>query len=134
MSYLVLARKWRPQTFEQMRGQDHIVRALRNAIDSGRIAHAYIFTGTRGVGKTTAARVLANARHLAACLQSQGLEIVTGGTGGSGRVIGRALELSSVDLAQEFISLISAQTGFSANSRIISTSDQLIQELLMSIR
>ncbi|MEO0476914.1 MAG: flagellar basal body rod C-terminal domain-containing protein, partial [Planctomycetota bacterium] len=55
-------------------------------------------------------------------------------TGGSGRVIGRALELSNVDLAQEFISLISAQTGFSANSRIISTSDQLIQELLASIR
>ncbi|MEM6258352.1 MAG: flagellar hook-basal body complex protein [Planctomycetota bacterium] len=61
-------------------------------------------------------------------------QIVTGGTGGSGRVIGRALELSNVDLAQEFISLISAQTGFSANSRIISTSDQLIQELLASIR
>ena len=61
-------------------------------------------------------------------------QIVAGGTGGSGRVIGRALELSNVDLAQEFISLISAQTGFSANSRIISTSDQLIQELLASIR
>jgi DNA polymerase-3 subunit gamma/tau len=61
MSYLVLARKWRPQTFEQIRGQDHIVRALGNAIRSERIAHAYIFTGTRGVGKTSAARVLAKA-------------------------------------------------------------------------
>lgn len=61
MSYLVLARKWRPQTFEQIRGQDHIVRALRNAISSGRIAHAYLFTGIRGVGKTSAARVLAKA-------------------------------------------------------------------------
>ncbi|MBX2852203.1 MAG: flagellar hook-basal body complex protein [Phycisphaeraceae bacterium] len=61
-------------------------------------------------------------------------QIVSGGTGGSGRVIGRALELSNVDLAQEFISLISAQTGFSANSRIISTSDQMIQELLATIR
>lgn len=61
-------------------------------------------------------------------------QIVAGGTGGSGRVIGRALELSNVDLAQEFISLISAQTGFSANSRIISTSDQMIQELLSTIR
>lgn len=61
-------------------------------------------------------------------------QIVAGGTGGSGRVIGRALELSNVDLAQEFISLISAQTGFSANSRIISTSDQMIQELLATIR
>jgi DNA polymerase-3 subunit gamma/tau len=61
MSYLVLARKWRPQSFEQIRGQDHIVRALRNAITSGRIAHAYLFTGIRGVGKTSAARVLAKA-------------------------------------------------------------------------
>ncbi|MDW7711169.1 MAG: DNA polymerase III subunit gamma/tau [Deferrisomatales bacterium] len=61
MSYLVLARKWRPQTFEAIRGQDHIVRALRNAISSGRIAHAYLFTGIRGVGKTSAARVLAKA-------------------------------------------------------------------------
>ncbi len=61
-------------------------------------------------------------------------QIVNPGTGGSGRVIGRALELSNVDLAQEFISLISAQTGFSANSRIISTSDEMIQELLASLR
>ncbi|MFN3166323.1 MAG: flagellar hook protein FlgE [Phycisphaeraceae bacterium] len=61
-------------------------------------------------------------------------QIVNAGTGGSGRTIGRALELSNVDLAQEFISLISAQTGFSANSRIISTSDQMIQELLSTIR
>lgn len=61
-------------------------------------------------------------------------QIVNPGTGGSGRTIGRALELSNVDLAQEFISLISAQTGFSANSRIISTSDEMIQELLNTIR
>ena len=61
-------------------------------------------------------------------------QIVNPGTGGSGRTIGRALELSNVDLAQEFITLIGAQTGFSANSRIISTSDQMIQELLSAIR
>ncbi|TAL18683.1 DNA polymerase III subunit gamma/tau [bacterium] len=61
MTYLVLARKWRPQTFDQIRGQSHIVRALKNAIAGGRIAHAYIFTGTRGVGKTSAARVFAKA-------------------------------------------------------------------------
>jgi DNA polymerase-3 subunit gamma/tau len=61
MSYLVLARKWRPQTFEQIRGQAHIVRALQNAISSERIAHAYLFSGIRGVGKTSAARVLAKA-------------------------------------------------------------------------
>jgi len=61
-------------------------------------------------------------------------QIVNPGTGGSGRTIGRALELSNVDLAQEFITLIGAQTGFSANSRIISTSDQMIQELLATVR
>jgi len=61
MSYLVLARKWRPQSFETIRGQEHIVRALKNAITSGRIAHAYLFSGIRGVGKTSAARVLAKA-------------------------------------------------------------------------
>lgn len=61
-------------------------------------------------------------------------QIVNPGSGGSGRVVGRAVELSNVDLAEEFINLISAQTGFSANSRIISASDQLIQELLSTVR
>jgi DNA polymerase III subunit gamma/tau len=61
MSYLVLARKWRPQTFEDIAGQGHITRTLQNAIRTQRIAHAYLFTGVRGVGKTTAARVVAKA-------------------------------------------------------------------------
>ena len=61
MSYLVLARKWRPQRFEDIVGQSHVTRVLRNAISAGRIAHAYLFTGVRGVGKTTAARILAKA-------------------------------------------------------------------------
>ncbi|MFQ5683142.1 MAG: DNA polymerase III subunit gamma/tau [Candidatus Binatia bacterium] len=61
MSYLVLARKWRPQRFEDIAGQGHITRVLRNAIRSDRIAHAYLFTGVRGVGKTTAARIMARA-------------------------------------------------------------------------
>jgi DNA polymerase-3 subunit gamma/tau len=61
MSYLVLARKWRPQSFEDIVGQGHVTQVLRNAIAGGRIAHAYLFTGVRGVGKTTAARVLAKA-------------------------------------------------------------------------
>jgi len=61
MSYLVLARKWRPQRFDEIVGQAHITRILTNAIKVGRIAHAYLFTGVRGVGKTTAARVLAKA-------------------------------------------------------------------------
>ena len=61
MSYLVLARKWRPQSFEDIAGQGHITRTLQNAIRTKRIAHAYLFTGVRGVGKTTAARVVAKA-------------------------------------------------------------------------
>ena len=61
MSYLVLARKWRPQTFEQIVGQDHVSRTLGNAIRTNRVAHAFLFTGVRGVGKTTAARILAKA-------------------------------------------------------------------------
>ncbi len=61
MSYLVLARKWRPRAFAELVGQEHVVRALANALDSGRIHHAFLFTGTRGVGKTTVARLLAKA-------------------------------------------------------------------------
>ena len=58
MSYQVLARKWRPRNFAEMVGQEHVVRALSNALDHGRLHHAYLFTGTRGVGKTTLARIL----------------------------------------------------------------------------
>src|ERR1041384_3735746 len=61
MSYLVLARKWRPQTFDDMTGQEHIVRTVANAIKQDRVAHAYLFCGPRGTGKTTAARLLAKA-------------------------------------------------------------------------
>jgi DNA polymerase-3 subunit gamma/tau len=61
MSYQVIARKWRPQTFDEIVGQEHVTTTLKNAIATGRIGHAYLFTGIRGVGKTTAARVLAKA-------------------------------------------------------------------------
>ena len=61
MSYQVLARKWRPRTFRDLVGQEHVVRALVNALDRDRLHHAYLFTGTRGVGKTTLARILAKA-------------------------------------------------------------------------
>jgi DNA polymerase-3 subunit gamma/tau len=59
MSYVVLARKWRPKRFSEMVGQEHVLRALANALDSGKVHHAFLFTGTRGVGKTTIARILA---------------------------------------------------------------------------
>jgi len=59
MSYVVLARKYRPRSFEQMVGQEHVVRALTNALEQQRLHHAYLFTGTRGIGKTTVSRILA---------------------------------------------------------------------------
>jgi DNA polymerase-3 subunit gamma/tau len=59
MSYQVLARKWRPKTFRQLVGQEHVAQALINGLDQGRLHHAFLFTGTRGVGKTTIARILA---------------------------------------------------------------------------
>src|SRR3712207_1618072 len=61
MSYQVIARKWRPQTFEEVTGQEHITRTLRGAIENDRLHHAYLFSGARGVGKTTTARLLAKA-------------------------------------------------------------------------
>ncbi|QEY26695.1 DNA polymerase III subunit gamma/tau [Neisseria zalophi] len=73
MAYQVLARKWRPKTFADLVGQEHVVKALRNALDKGRLHHAYLLTGTRGVGKTTIARILAkslnceNASHGEPC-------------------------------------------------------------------
>ena len=61
MSYLVLARKYRPQKFEDLLGQEHVARTLTNAINMGRVHHAFLFTGARGIGKTSAARILAKA-------------------------------------------------------------------------
>ncbi len=71
MSYLVLARKWRPRRFAELVGQTHVVRALTNALISGRVHHAFLFTGTRGVGKTTIARIFAKSLN---CERGQGAE------------------------------------------------------------
>jgi DNA polymerase-3 subunit gamma/tau len=74
MSYLVLARKYRPRNFSEMVGQDHVVQALSNALTTQRLHHAYLFTGTRGVGKTTVARILAKSLN---CQGSDGLGGIT---------------------------------------------------------
>jgi DNA polymerase III subunit gamma/tau len=71
MSYLALARKWRPRTFSQMVGQEHINKALINALNQQRLHHAYLFTGTRGVGKTSVARILAKALNCETGISSE---------------------------------------------------------------
>lgn len=96
MSYQVFARKWRPRTFEDMVGQSHMVRALSNALESQRLHHAYLFAGTRGVGKTTAARIVAK------CLNCEaGISARPCGVCGSCLEIdqGRFVDLIEVDAA-----------------------------------
>jgi DNA polymerase-3 subunit gamma/tau len=96
MSYLALARKWRPRTFSDLVGQPHIVRALTNALNSGRIHHAFLFAGTRGIGKTTAARILAR------CLNcEQGVTATPCGECRACKAIeeGRFVDLIEVDAA-----------------------------------
>ena len=86
MSYLVLARKWRPQRFSQVIGQEHVTSTLQNAIKSGRVAHALLFSGPRGVGKTTVARIMAKALNCQAgpaaepCNQCSLCNQITNGT------------------------------------------------------
>lgn len=96
MAYQVLARKWRPRNFQQMVGQEHVLRMLTNALDQQRLHHAYLFTGTRGVGKTTLARILAK------CLNCEtGITSEPCGTCKNCTAIdnGRFLDLLEVDAA-----------------------------------
>src|SRR6516165_4572507 len=96
MSYTALARKYRPKTFSELVGQDHVRRALVNALTTGRIHHAFLFTGTRGVGKTTIARIFSK------CLNCDtGVTATPCGVCGSCREIdgGRFVDLIEVDAA-----------------------------------
>jgi len=96
MSYQVLARKWRPRSFAEMAGQEHVLQALINALDNNRLHHAYLFTGTRGVGKTTIARILSK------CLNCEkGISSVPCGECSSCNEIneGRFIDLIEVDAA-----------------------------------
>ena len=96
MSYQVLARKWRPRTFADLVGQEHVVRALINGLDRGRLHHAYLFTGTRGVGKTTLARILAKTLNC-----EEGVSATPCGVCAACREIddGRFVDLLEVDAA-----------------------------------
>ncbi|MHB1950275.1 MAG: DNA polymerase III subunit gamma/tau [Acidiferrobacteraceae bacterium] len=96
MSYLVLARKWRPTHFGDVVGQEHVVRALRNALDTGRLHHAFLFSGSRGTGKTTLARIIARCLNCEAGVSSQPC-----GTCSACREIdqGRFIDLIEVDAA-----------------------------------
>ncbi len=96
MSYQVLARKWRPRNFKEMIGQEHVLRALINALDNDRLHHAFLFTGTRGVGKTTISRILAKSLNC-----DQGVSSSPCGICGSCKEIdeGRFVDLIEVDAA-----------------------------------
>ncbi len=96
MSYQVLARKWRPRKFDEMVGQEHVLRALINALDHDRLHHAFLFTGTRGVGKTTIARILAKSLNC-----EQGVSSTPCGECSTCREIdeGRFVDLIEVDAA-----------------------------------
>jgi DNA polymerase-3 subunit gamma/tau len=97
MSYVVLARKWRPKRFAEMVGQEHVLRALANALDNDKVHHAFLFTGTRGVGKTTIARILAKSLNC----ETAGVSSNPCGTCAACREVdeGRFVDLIEVDAA-----------------------------------
>jgi DNA polymerase III subunit gamma/tau len=120
MSYQVLARKWRPQNFDEVVGQEHITRTLKNALEQGRVAHAFLFSGARGVGKTSVARILAKSLNCVhgptptPCNQCQSCQEITQGhsldvleiDGASNRGIDEVREL------RENIKYLPAQGGY----------------------
>jgi DNA polymerase III subunit gamma/tau len=108
MSYTALARKWRPANFDEMSGQEHVLRALTNALDAGRVHHAFLFTGTRGVGKTTIARIFAK------CLNCE--------RGQSARPCGQCAACTDID-AGRFVDLIEVDAA--SRTKVEDTRDLL---------
>src|SRR6187549_59719 len=108
MSYTALARKWRPKNFEEMSGQEHVLRALTNALDAGRVHHAFLFTGTRGVGKTTVARIFAK------CLNCE--------RGQSAKPCGQCAACADID-AGRFVDLIEVDAA--SRTKVEDTRDLL---------
>lgn len=96
MSYLVLARKWRPKRFAELVGQEHVVRALSNALETGKVHHAFLFTGTRGVGKTTIARIFAKSLN---CERGTGADPCGECSACSDIDAGRFVDLLEIDAA-----------------------------------
>lgn len=96
MSYLVLARKWRPRRFAELVGQEHVVRALTNALEANRVHHAFLFTGTRGVGKTTIARIFAKSLN---CERGTGAEPCGECSACTDIDAGRFMDLLEIDAA-----------------------------------
>ena len=94
MAHQVLARKWRPQTFAELIGQEHVAKTLQNAILNDRIAHGYIFTGSRGVGKTSAARIFAKALN---CLSPQNGEPCNSCASCMDISAGRSMDIIEID-------------------------------------
>ena len=93
-AYQVIARRWRPQQFSELVGQDHIVRTLGNAIEMNRIAHAYLFVGPRGTGKTTSARLLAKSLNWE---DGPSLEVATASEIGKSIMEGSCLDVIEID-------------------------------------
>ena len=97
MAYIVLARKWRPMNFEDVLGQEHITKILSNALKNERIAHAYIFAGPRGVGKTSTARLLAKAVNCATVRTGKEVSI------GYGQAVGHTVNRSRPDTSSHAV-------------------------------
>ena len=107
MTYQALYRQWRPQTFAELVGQEHVTKTLQNALRQGKLAHAYLFCGSRGTGKTSAAKILAKAVN---CEQGESVEPCNQ-CALAGNQAGRVLVVLEIDAAYSWVSMKSAIYG-----------------------